>query len=411
MKKENAIEVHNLKKKFKIYSDKGKTLQERMMFRKRRRYEEHWVLNGISFEIKKGDAVGLIGHNGCGKSTTLKLLAGILYPDSGTVEMAGRVSSLLELGAGFHPDLSGRENIYINASILGLSRKEIDKRIEKIIEFSELNDFIDNPVRTYSSGMYMKLAFSVAINVDADILLIDEILAVGDINFQSKCFNKLMEIRNKGTTIVLVSHSPEQVERICTKSIWLEDGYVRMEGRTREVHKSYLDYMNQKRKDKVLIDKANKEEIELIKKDEELMINRRGSGEARIIKVISVNGQNKEELCFEKGETIKFIISYNVKKKIPKAYFGLCILRNDGVRCYGINTRAEGLEHKVLEEDGAVTMSFPKIGLMQGNFSVDVTIEDQNGNTIDYFDNAVKFDIYMNEPGSGVTYLEHNWEI
>ena len=207
MQPENAIEVRNLTKKFKVYMDKGSQLKERVLFRKRNRYEERWVLNGISFNVRKGEAVGLIGHNGCGKSTTLKLLTKIIYPDGGTVDMSGRVSSLIELGAGFHPDMSGRENIYTNASIFGLSKKEIDARVDEIIAFSELEDYIDNPVRTYSSGMYMRLAFSVAINVDADILLIDEILAVGDAHFQEKCFEKMQEIKKSGTTIVIVSHS------------------------------------------------------------------------------------------------------------------------------------------------------------------------------------------------------------
>ena len=207
MKPENAIEVQNITKKFKIYYDKGHSLKEKILFSKRNKYEEKNVLNGVTFEVKKGEAIGLVGHNGCGKSTILKLLTQIMYPDSGTIEMSGRVSSLLELGAGFHPDMTGRENIYINASIFGLKRKEIDKKLAEIIDFSELGGFIDNPVRTYSSGMYMRLAFSVAINVNADILLIDEILAVGDANFQVKCFNKLMEIKKGGTTIVIVSHS------------------------------------------------------------------------------------------------------------------------------------------------------------------------------------------------------------
>ena len=190
MQPENAIEVRDLTKKFKVFYDKGNQLKEKILFHNRNRYENRWVLNGISFNVRRGEAVGLIGHNGCGKSTTLKLLTKIIYPDSGTIEMRGRVSSLIELGAGFHPDMSGRENIYTNASIFGLSKKEIDARVAQIIEFSELEEFIDNPVRTYSSGMYMRLAFSVAINVDADILLIDEILGVGDAHFQEKCFEK-----------------------------------------------------------------------------------------------------------------------------------------------------------------------------------------------------------------------------
>ena len=214
MDKDNAIEVKNITKDFKVYYDKGSELKEKMLFWKRNRYEKRHVLNGISFNVKRGEAIGLVGKNGCGKSTTLKMLTKIIYPDSGTIEMRGRVSSLIELGAGFHPDMSGRENIYTNASIFGLTKKEIDARLDDIIAFSELEDFIDNPVRTYSSGMYMRLAFAVAINVDADILLIDEILAVGDANYQAKCFNKLREIKAEGTTIVIVSHSLGQIEQM-----------------------------------------------------------------------------------------------------------------------------------------------------------------------------------------------------
>lgn len=190
-----VIRVNSISKNFKVYLDKGYTLKERLLFSNRRRCQQRSVLNNISFEVKRGEAVGIIGENGCGKSTMLKLLSKIMFPDQGTITMDGRVSALIELGAGFHPDMSGRENIYINAAIFGLTRAEIEDRIQTIIEFSELEAYIDNPVRTYSSGMYMRLAFSVAINVDADILLVDEILAVGDAAFQAKCFNKLRESR------------------------------------------------------------------------------------------------------------------------------------------------------------------------------------------------------------------------
>ncbi len=248
MKADNAIEVTNVIKKFKVYLDKGFTLKEKTLFYKRRKYEERNVLNGISFEVKKGEAVGFIGHNGCGKSTTLKLLTKIMYPDSGTIEMCGRVSSLLELGAGFHPDMSGRENIYINASIFGLRKKEIEERLADIISFSELEEFIDNPVRTYSSGMYMRLAFAVAIHVKADILLIDEILAVGDARFQAKCLEKIQEFKAQGITIVIVSHSLDQIEQVCDRSIWIDHGKVREIGEPAIVHPKYLEYMNQSQK-------------------------------------------------------------------------------------------------------------------------------------------------------------------
>lgn len=245
--KDNAIEVENVKKSFKVYYDKGITLKDKVLSRGRGKYELREVLRGISFEVKKGEAIGLIGKNGCGKSTTLKLLTKIIYPNSGKVELCGRVSSLLELGAGFHPDMSGLENIYMNAAVFGLNRKEIDKRVKDIIKFSELEEFIDNPVRTYSSGMYMRLAFSVAINVDADVLLIDEILAVGDISFQKKCFEKLKEIKMRGTTIVIVSHSLDQIEKICDRSIWIEEGLIKEVGKPKEIHEHYLEKMEKER--------------------------------------------------------------------------------------------------------------------------------------------------------------------
>lgn len=236
----NAIELKNVQKHYKIYYDKSISLKEKLLFTQRNRYEKHNVLNGVSLSIASGEAVGLVGANGCGKSTMLKLMARIIYPDEGTVKINGRVASLIELGAGFHPDLTGRENIYMNASIFGLSRQEIDKNLDKIIAFSELGDFINAPVRTYSSGMYMRLAFSVAIHVQADILLIDEILAVGDAGFQAKCFQRLEEIKESGTTIVIVSHSLDQIEKICQRSIWMRDGRVMMEGKPKQVHEAYL---------------------------------------------------------------------------------------------------------------------------------------------------------------------------
>lgn len=235
-----SIEVSDVHKKYRIYKDKGKELKERLLFLSRNRYTVNNVLNGINLKVKRGEAIGLVGHNGCGKSTLLKMLSRIIYPDQGEIVTRGRISGLIELGAGFHPDMTGRENIYTNASIYGLNKKDIEERIDKIIEFSGLGDFIDAPVRTYSSGMYMRLGFSVAINVDAEILLIDEILAVGDGEFQAKCMNALREVKARGTTIVIVSHALSQIEEICEKSYWIENGLIRMEGVPSEVHAAYL---------------------------------------------------------------------------------------------------------------------------------------------------------------------------
>ena len=236
-----SIEVENVYKHYRIYKDKGSQLKEKLLFWSRNKYTENAVVKGISLKVKKGEAVGFVGHKKKKKSTLLKLLSRISYPDKGIITTRGRISGLIELGAGFHPDMTGRENIYTNASIYGLCKKEIDKRLDKIIEFSGLGEFIDAPVRTYSSGMYMRLGFSVAINVDADILLIDEILAVGDSEFQAKCLNELKEVKSRGTTIVIVSHSLNQIEEICEKSYWIQNGEICMEGDPREVHRAYLE--------------------------------------------------------------------------------------------------------------------------------------------------------------------------
>jgi len=239
-KEEYSIEVKNVTKRFKVFYDKPNTLKERLVFWKNNKAEERTVLENINLDIKKGDTVALIGVNGSGKSTLLKLMTKIIYPTKGSIITRGKLTSLLELGAGFHDDFTGRENIYFNASIFGLTRKEIESKIDDIIEFSELGDFIDNPVRTYSSGMYMRLAFSVAINVEAEILLIDEILAVGDQHFQDKCFAKLEELKKSDKTIVIVSHSLESIKKLCNRAVWINKGHIEKDGKTEEVIEEYL---------------------------------------------------------------------------------------------------------------------------------------------------------------------------
>ena len=235
-----AIKVENVYKRFKLVYDKPFTLKERLVFWNKTKVGYHDVLNGINLNIKKGETVALIGVNGSGKSTLLILMTKIIYPTSGKITTNGKLTSLLELGAGFHPDFTGRENIYFNASIFGLTAAEIDARVQDIIDFSELGEFIEAPVRTYSSGMYMRLAFAVAINVDADILLIDEILAVGDQHFQDKCFAKLKELSNSDKTIVIVSHSLNSVKGLCKRAVWLSDGKIREDGKIDKVIDDYL---------------------------------------------------------------------------------------------------------------------------------------------------------------------------
>lgn len=452
MKPENAIEVKDVTKKFKIYKDRGWMLKEMVLFANRRKYEEHEVLKGISFDVKKGEAIGLIGHNGCGKSTTLKLLTKIIYPNSGTIEMQGRVSSLIELGAGFHPDMSGRENIFINASIFGLTRKEISQRLDDIIAFSELEEFIDNPVRTYSSGMYMRLAFSVAINVDADILLIDEILAVGDANFQAKCFNKLKEIKAQGTTIVIVSHSLGQIEQICERSIWIHDGKIREEGTPREVHPIYLDFMGQKRQEiaqheaERQAEKKKEEEkqaaetvetenisdnetdtedtnkidnkdvdvdLKTISTEEAIKNNKKrwGNGMARIQQIELLGENGKEQQIFETGKDMTIRLHYHIEKPVEDAVIGIGIFRTDGVHVYGVNTRIDKLEEYQLEKDGTVDVLLKHVNLMPGQYTLDLAIESGLGIPVDYYREAKTIEFYSTKEDVGLARIDHEWGI
>lgn len=430
MEEQYAIEVNEVSKYFKVYADKGTTAKEKILFFRRNRYEKKNVLKNVSFKIKKGESVGLIGHNGCGKSTTLKLLTRIMYPDEGNIVVRGRVSSLLELGAGFHPDMTGTENIYINASIFGLTKKEIDEKLDQIIEFAELGEYINNPVRTYSSGMYMRLAFAVAINVNADILLIDEILAVGDVNFQSKCINRLFELKKQGITIVLVSHSAEQIELICDRSIWIDSGKIKADGKSRDVHKQYLKFMGMQRKESE--ENVKEEENENIKKktekneeskleqpqkklkdhgtDVEYRDRMRGNGQAKIYYIESYDENGKEKHVFETGNNIEFKIKYKVYQPGVNAWFGLSVFRNDGFRCYGTNTKIEEIEPVELSKNGEFSVVFPNIQLLQGKYYVDVCIGTQEDEMLDYLDSVNEFEIYNTSGEMGICRMENTWK-
>lgn len=402
---ENVIEVRDVTKSFKVYLDKGSQLKERLLFRKRSRYEERRVLRGISFDVKKGEAIGLIGHNGCGKSTTLKLLTRIMYPDSGSINIKGRVSSLIELGAGFHPDMSGRENIYTNASIFGLTKKEIDARLDSIVEFSELEDFIDNPVRTYSSGMYMRLAFSVAINVDADVLLIDEILAVGDANFQTKCFNKLREIKAQGATIVIVSHALGQIEQICDRSVWIHEGLIRAEGPPKEVDLEYLDFMSRR------VQEKNRDETGGAELSAESGGKRWGSGEARITSVRSYAADGSEQNAFRTGEDIRLCVEYTVKEPLEDAVIGFGVFDMNGVQCYGTNTRIDKIGGLSLGKSGKAVITLKDVKLIGGEYTIDLAIEKGEGIPVDYYRQAYRIQMLSSLGDAGIARIDHTWDI
>lgn len=447
-----AIDVDNVRKRFRSYQDKATSLKERFISPSRTRHRDVTVLDGISFQVRKGEAVGLIGKNGCGKSTTLKLLTRILHPNEGRVTVNGRVSSLIELGAGFHPDMTGRENIYTNASIFGLTRKEVARRMDAIIRFSELEGFIDSPVRTYSSGMYMRLAFAVAINVDADVLLIDEILAVGDAAFQRKCFERLKEIKGKGTTIVIVSHSMEQMYKICDRLIWIEDGAIREEGTPKFIGEAYLAAMEGRRLDRIEFEEQQKkaeleerirEEQERLRKEQEghqeaeraqealeelrrkqeaLQCNeslkgicpfyrsgaRRQTGFLLAYTNVTMCDQDgRETNRWETGRDYKIRLAYKAADSYEGIRFVIGVTRDDGVYCYGSYKEIPGL----LPRQGMLELSF-RNGLLKGKYVLDLWIEDLSGNPFDSIYSLaaieVETDPYIER---GILTMEHEWKV
>ncbi|MZK53459.1 ABC transporter ATP-binding protein [Clostridium beijerinckii] len=430
-----VIKVDNVSKHFKIYYDKGSTLKEKILFTNRNRHEVHQVLKGINLSIKKGEVVGLIGKNGSGKSTLLKLMTKIIYPDIGEIKIKGKVSSLLELGAGFHPDMTGRENIYTNASIFGLTKKEIDSRLQKIIDFSELGEFIDNPVRTYSSGMYMRLAFSVAINVDAEILLIDEILAVGDTNFQQKCFERLRELKQKGITIVIVTHDTGTVEKFCSSAVWLENGVIKEEGKTHKVIDKYLKYMNTKRVESIeLANKKEKEENsvnkdvinerENVNKDKEIALenevkedeidfnsNRFGLRYVEITKALIRNSKGEETTVLRGGESADIEIYYKVNKPLEEYVFGMGFYTLEGLCLYGSNTQLDDIKVSHTRDKGVVKYHIDSIPLLTGIYGLNVAVVDENGTPMDFIRNYFNFNVVSDERSTGMITVNHQWII
>lgn len=454
-----VIEVSSVKKKFRSYQDKAFSLKERFVNPSRTKHEDIMVLKGISFQVCRGEAIGLIGKNGCGKSTTLKLLTRILHPNEGQIKINGRVSSLIELGAGFHPDMTGRENIYTNASIFGITRKEVDKRLDDIIRFSELEEFIDNPVRTYSSGMYMRLAFAVAINVDADVLLIDEILAVGDAAFQKKCFEKLKSIKENGTTIVIVSHSMEQMYRICDRLIWIEDGLIKKEGVPRFVGEEYLAQMEGRRLDRIdLENQQRKEELEqqIQEEQERLQQTQEKGQEGKSISLKEVqqtehlkeleqrqkeaavneslksicpfyrNGARRQTdyvlsythvtVCdkdgretnrLKTGEAYEIHLTYKASGNYKNVRFSIGVTREDGIYCYGCYKDICGK----LPMQGTLVFRFTN-RLLKNNYVLDLWIQDFDTKTYDSIYSLMAIEVDT-EPyiERGVFTMEHMWNI
>lgn len=424
---DTPIQVRNVTKTFRIYKDKSHTFKDRVLARKRSQYTLKPVLDDISFDVKKGEALGLIGHNGCGKSTTLKLLNRILYPDRGQIVMNGRISSLIELGAGFHPDMTGRENIYINASIFGLRKKEIDQRLDEIIRFSELEEFIDNPVRTYSSGMYMRLAFAIAINVDADILLVDEILAVGDVNFQKKCFDKLADIKRHGTTIVIVSHSMDQIKSVCDSVIWIDGGHIRKQGSADLVCEEYLLEMRKAAEERAVIEAEERGlewsgasaslSPEYIGTQVSRYARRDGSLKIRFSHVELQNKEGKRSQHYLFGEPMDIVYSLaqighpeeiDFQKSVNIVFN---IFRADGILCTAFASDLVLERSLTLPELQSGRLHIAHLEMADGLYIVDAVIADRGGKAYDCLAHLIEFTVdTLKKYGVGMAAMENDWD-
>ena len=375
------------------------------------------ALSDVSFEVAKGEAFGLIGSNGSGKSTLLKLVAGMLRPDAGTVAVDGRVAALIELGAGFHPEISGRENVYINGAVLGLSRREVDARLDSIVEFSGLEDFIDEPVKTYSSGMYVRLGFAVAIHTAPDVLLVDEVLAVGDEAFAHRCLRKIEELLASGRTLLLVSHSLSLMEGICDRLLWLDHGKARLVGEPRRVADAYREAVaeaegrrHREEKDRDEEDGAAGDAVDVAGADAASGDGPRrwGSRQAEIVGVrLLVGGEERYHL--KSGEAAVVELAVEARERLDDFVFGIALATPRGVEVWGTNTDLEGWRSERLEGPAQVRVELPALQLAAGEYVVDVAVHSRDGAPYDYRKGALSFSVTAPSAAIGVYRPPHQW--
>jgi ABC-type polysaccharide/polyol phosphate transport system ATPase subunit len=364
------------------------------------------VFSGLDLDIPQGISLGVIGRNGSGKSTLLKLLAGIYKPDAGTIRINGRVSSLIELGAGFHPEFTGRENVFINGAVLGLSRKEIEARFDQIVRFAELESFIDAPVRTYSSGMYIRLGFSVAVNVDPDILLVDEVLAVGDESFSHKCIDKMSAFKKAGKTIVLVTHDLPTVERFCELAVWLDGGCLRAQGDPRQVIDAYRQEVA--RREETRFQEERSEEA-CLSPAGLLSKNRWGNGDLEITRVRTLDDRGQDRHVFQDGEDITIEMEYQVHRPTGDVVFGIGIFNGEGTCGYGTNTDLDQIVLPELASRGRIEFKLEKPQFIEGTYFLDVAAHARDGHAYDYQSRCVSLAIRSSVKDTGFYRIPHRW--
>jgi ABC-2 type transport system ATP-binding protein len=390
-----AISVDDVWKKFRLYHERNQSIKAMLLRGRRARFEEFDALKGVSFEIPEGSTFGLIGENGSGKSTLLKCMARILRPDRGSITTQGKISALLELGAGFHPELSGRENVYLNGAILGMTKRQIDQRFDEIVAFAGLERFIDTPVKNYSSGMYVRLGFAVAINVDPDILLVDEVLAVGDEQFQRKCSEKFAEFKESGKTIVIVSHALGTMRALCDEVALLEHGSLIDVGPAGQVVDAYLGDVHD---DRIA--------------DGEHGV-RWGSGEAAITGIELLDASGASVTTVRTGDAVTFRLHYKFAQPIDQPIFGLAIYTIDGVHVTGPNTREANYVPDRLDGSGWIDFHVARLLLVRGIYDLSVSLVDHSVlHAYDFRHRAFRFDVERGTPEEqyGVVSLGGEWQ-
>ena len=407
-----AIDVCDLHKTYRRYGRRRhfatlkSALLSRNLLRDLRPDETFQALRGVSFQVGAGRAFGIIGRNGSGKSTTLKLIAGIGRPTAGTVVVSGRVSALIELGAGFHPEISGRENIYINGMMLGLTKKEIARRFDDMVAFAELQDFIDAPVKTYSSGMYVRLGFAVAVHVDPDVLLVDEVLAVGDEAFTHKCLDKFAEFKRRGKTILIVTHQLELVQRFCDEALWLDHGLVRAQGDPKRVIDAYL--LDVAAGENAAMASATTEVVALQQDVGGATASRWGSREVEITRV-ELAGASGPSNVFESGAPMEIRFTVRAARPTRDFVFGIGLFNAGGVCCYGTNTHIEGATPGELSGEAEVRVAIDRLDLVEGSYTVDVAVHRENGAPYDYHRRLYPFRVTSRVKDIGVYRPHHRW--
>lgn len=412
----HAIVIENLSRIYQKYSaqHRFKTFKSALLkgdlFRSLRPDELVRALDDISLKVENGTTFGVIGENGSGKSTLLKVVAGIAKPTAGRVEVRGKVSALIELGAGFHPEITGRENITINGIMLGLSKKEIQAKYRDIVRFAELEEFIDAPVKTYSSGMYMRLGFSIAINVNPDVLLVDEVLAVGDASFVPKCLDRIDDFRRRKKTILFVSHDLSTVEKICDRVAWLKHGRVQTIGEPRRVIDAYLQDVAEKQEDEFEMRQQEIEREEQYVDEEERRENRWGKREVEIKKVRLMGADGKEKHVFSPDEGMTIEMEVEAYSRIKDFVFGIGIFNAQGICVYGTNTLLEDFTALEIQGAGRIRCRIERLGLVNGTFYLDVASHKRDGYPYDYHRSLYSFLVSSRRKDDGIYRPEHDWE-